>query len=478
MRRLSSLIVVVLLAITGLSGIGGTRQARAAAAPAAMAVVALVDTGVNPYNVAFRDRSALAYRHPSTYIAGYPADAVALKLTLDVPYAEAVKRDAKVWADVEPYALYWIPGTRIIGALTAGAGGANCPVSPAPPLTLVPTTCPQTPILDDHGHGTMTASRAAGTRSLAPGARLMVVEGLGGDSLRWVADAGFVDVSSNSWGSIAPLPPAAPGAVDISAAFAYAATRMLTLAASGNGPAANLGLVPGPTLVNNDGAPGVVMVGGHDNGRVTAWAGGPPHVVADAYAGWAAISTSSTEVKPDPIACCTSASAPYAAGGGAALVIEARRLLGDRLTGVRDGVVAKGGAGVVAKGPIADGVLTLDELRTLLLRTAEARPAEGRDDGLVHWSGEPRAPELQPFGPGANPFCQGCETLPVEWTTVPEGADLYPLVGYGAVNERSIALAVNVLRGITAMPERPEADQAYEADQEFRRAYFTGTEEP
>src|SRR5687767_7410171 len=47
----------------------------APAAPTTHAVVALIDTGINPYNAAFRDRSPLAQRHPSTYIPNYPTNA-------------------------------------------------------------------------------------------------------------------------------------------------------------------------------------------------------------------------------------------------------------------------------------------------------------------------------------------------------------------------------------------------------------------
>ncbi|HUQ40736.1 MAG TPA: S8/S53 family peptidase [Acidimicrobiales bacterium] len=474
MRRLSSLIAVVLVTAAGLAGVGGAaRPARAAGAPAAMAVVALVDSGINPYNVAFRDRSALASQHPSTYLPGYPKDAVALPITLDVPFAEARKRDAKLWADIEPWQLYWVPGTRIVGMLTAGAGGTGCPVIPVPPASVLAGDCPETPILDDHGHGTMTASRAAGTRSLAPTARIVEIEGLGAQSLMWAADAGFIDVISNSWGSPAFLPPSAS---DISIAFAYSATRALTIAASGNGTGFILGAAPNPTYASNTAPPGVVLVGGHDNGKATLWSGSPPHVVADAYGGWAAINTSSTEIRPDPISCCTSAAAPYAAGGATAIVQDARRLLGHRGVGVHDGVVARGRPGQL-KGPLADGVFTLDELRHVLLHSAEARPGEGRDDGLLHWAGDPRPPEPLPWGLGSNPFCAVCTTTPLAWNAVPDGDQLYPFLGYGAVNERSLALALNILRGIRATPSRPGADQLYATDQQLRSVVFSGTEE-
>ena len=447
--------------------------------PPGITVIALIDDGINPYNIAFRDRSALAQQHPSTYIPGYPRNAIALRLTLDVPYDVAMRRDAKVWASIKPKTLYWIPGTKIVGAITFGAGGTNCPVVPIPPANaLNRTACVEHPILDDYGHGTMTASRAAGTpHSLAPSARIVEIEGLGADSLNWASSRGWIDVNSNSWVDLVPPPvnSVAPESLfgpSVSIAFENAVHRMFVLAASGNGTAFSQGLAPTPTYLLSTAPPGVVLVGGHDNGKWTLWAGAPPHVVADAYAGWAAISTSSTAIRPDPIACCTSAAAPYAAGGAAAIIREARILLHATGTGVHGGVIARGRAGLVKHGPLADGVFTLDELRQVFMETAEARPALGRDDGNIHWAGDPRAPEPMPYGIGSNPFCQLCTTTPVGWTQIPADAPAYPLIGYGAINERSLAFAVNVLRGRAPMPVRPQEDMAYDVDQALRMAIF------
>ncbi|HEX2196783.1 MAG TPA: S8/S53 family peptidase, partial [Actinomycetota bacterium] len=442
-------------------------------APAA--VVALIDTGINPYSPAFRDTSPLARRHPSTYLAGYPKDAVALRLSLGLSYDEALERDEEVWKSVRRNKLYWIPGTRIVGAISFGAGGTSCPspVQVPPVAAYLQEDCPENSILDDHGHGTMTASRAAGSpSSLAPSARIVAIEGLGAQSVRWAADQGWIDVQSNSWINLVP-PPVPSGTTE---AFSDAAARMLTLAASGNGTAYLAGAAPTPTYLLSTAPPGVVLVGGHDNGKTTLWAGSPPHVVADAYAGMTAIARSVEEMRADPIACCTSAASPYAAGGAIAIVTEARRLLRSTFTGVRDGNVACGRPGLVAKGPLADGAFTLDELKDVFLHSAEALPSEGRDDGDVHWAGEPRPPDHVEFGPGGNPFCVGCTTTPVAWKTLPAAADAYAFVGYGGVNEHSVAAAFEVLRGEAELPERPQADAQYEQDQALRATVFGGNE--
>ena len=437
----------------------------------AKAVVALIDTGINPYSSAFADGSKLGRTHPSKYIRGYPEKAKALRLSLDLPYKKAIKKDAKLWSRVEGNKLYWIPGTRIAGAISLGAGGTNCPIVAAPPANSLSSGCEEHILFDDHGHGTMTASRAAGApKSLAPKARIVEIEGLGAQSTRWAAEQGWIDVQSNSWVSL--VPPPLPSAV--TQAFDYAAKRMLTLAASGNGTAYLAGVAPTPTYLLSTAPAGVVLVGGHDNGKVTAWAGAPPHVVADAYAGQTAPAHSGGGMRPDPIACCTSAASPYAAGGAAAIVLEARRLLNDPSTGSRGGLVACGRPGKkISKGPLADGAFTLQELKRVLFRTAEPHPSEGRHDGLVHWAGDPRPPDYVEYGVGANPFCAGCTTMPVDWQMLPNEVDTYQFTGYGGINEHSVALAQRVLRGKKQLPGRALADAQYELDQDIRRAEFS-----
>jgi Subtilase family len=447
----------------------GARHARPSA------VVALIDTGINPYSKAFRDRSKLAYKHPSTYLHGYPRKSKGLRLSLGLPYKKAIKKDARVWKTVQPNKLYWIPGTRIVGAISMGAGGTNCPVVDPPPANALQRTgCAEHRILDDHGHGTMTASRAAGAgHSLAPRSRIVAIEGLGAQSVTWAADQGWIDVQSNSWISL--IPPPLPNAV--SRAFDYASDKTLTLAASGNGSAYIAGVAPTPTYLLSTAPDGVVLVGGHDNGKMTLWAGAPPHVVADAYAGYAAPRNSTGRMRPHPIACCTSAASPYAAGGATAIVAEARKILGFDGSGMEGGVVACGPRHRVHAGPLMDGTFTMSELKNVLFHTAEAHPRKGRDDGKVHWAGDPRAPDYTEYGPGANPFCQGCTTTPVAWKDVPGQTEAYPLVGYGGINERSVALASKVLRGKKKLPPRDAADALYELDQTVRSAFFSASNE-
>jgi hypothetical protein len=208
-----------------------------------------------------------------------------------------------------------------------------------------------------------------------------------------------------------------------------------------------------------------VVVGAHDNGNVAHWQGTPPHVVADAYRGLAAPPDTMEGIEATPFACCTSASSPYAAGYGARIVQEARSLLDEPGFGPEEGVFVEGDAGTVADGPLEDGQLTLDELRTFVKHTAEPRPSEGRHDGDQHWMGEADpgegAEESDPWGPGGNPYCPGCVTSPVAWNELPNDVPAYPVVGYGGATPAALQDALAVLEGVAAEPDRGDVDEYF-----------------
>lgn len=327
------------------------------------AVVALIDTGINPYHVAFRDESDRAYAHPSTYLPGYPADAVAVNLTLGAATLEqAHKADEPVWKSLRPGTLYWFPGTKVVGAYSFQ----------------------QENVAYSTGHGTMTASRAAANNySLCPACLVVSVQGFTAEAVSWAADQPWIDAQSNSWSPAVVLQQAdaaqSPGLAD---AFEAAAAVQAVFASAGNGIAGKLGGLGHPSFTRSTSGPtGVFSIGGHDNGDVVLWTGSVPHVVADACANWAAVGD--TQDKYDAgEGGGTSSASPYAAGEAARLVLEARRLLNDsQAVGRKDGVFARGEPGRVAAGPLADGDFKLDELRAILLKTAVGRPVKTLDDG-------------------------------------------------------------------------------------------------
>ncbi|MFN2526277.1 MAG: S8 family serine peptidase [Actinomycetota bacterium] len=459
--------IIVAGALVSALVLGGAIEATAARGDAQRSrpngVVAIIDTGINPYHQTFRDNSARAYRHPSTYIPGYPSDAIALPITLDEPdYWTAVEQDCEsIWAKVEPGKLYWFPGTKIIGALTLEKGIAGFPAAPID-CSNPRASFADRSILDFSGHGTMTASRAASVEYGACRSCLLVaVQGFNTDSVAWAADnSHWIDAQSNSWGRFLPVwvPVAADELVTNDPQFVRivedAARRHLAFWASGNGALTRGGVLGHPTILDPRMTPSVVMVGGHDSGYVNLWPAFPPHVVADSCNSWAAYHTQ-TEQSDENVGSGTSAASPWAAGGATRILLEARRILGDRDTGIESGMAASGRAGLVAEGPLADGVFTLEEWKEVTYRTASARPEGQREDGSV-CSG----------GAGYVIY----DSTPVRWEDVPAEYPEYLHIGYGAVDAQSLQLAFSVLRGVEPVPDRGETDDYFAMDAQVRGA--------
>lgn len=424
--------------------------------------MALVDTGINPYNAVFRDRSALARRYPGTYLPGYPKHVPALTLTLDAPsYAAALRADCdRVWKHVRTGQLYWIPGTKIVGAISFN-----------PSLETACAGTASSTILDAAGHGTMTASRAVATGyGACPQCRIVSVQAIKDGfgfvtvtndaemarrGVEWAAaNSGWIDAQSNSWGPPLPYDPTGQtGILSGSAALARtvesASQRQLAFFASGNG-AGNLNAPPPrPTLGYAQVTPSAIVVGGVDSGHVLTWPNVPVHLAADACDDWGA-SYDSTTASSDSLGGGTSAATPYVAAGAVAELMTARRLLGDRHTGVRDGVVASGRAGLVKQGPLADGKLTLAEWRRVLMTTATTRPVAQPTDG---------------------PTCG--QTVGPEWSAVPAAFPEYVAIGYGVVDIPARALAGKVLAGTASIPDRATTDAFFSGYDAVDRAAFT-----
>lgn len=466
-RSLTAVLALSSLLAVAATSTDGELEATELTVPEPNAVVAFIDSGINPYHQVFRDESPRASEHPSTYLDGYPADAVRLDLTLDgADYLDSVRADCDVWKGVEPGKLYWVPGTRIVGA-----------ISFSPDVT---TDCaaerPAANVLDTNGHGTMVASRGAGAGYGACGECLIVAiqwpasvsladPGASDDTaiaaMGWAADnATWIDAQSNSWGPLVPGwdPTGASGLIGATPELVRKVEEVsqvhLAFFASGNGAAFRLGVLGHPTLLAPQLTPSAISVGGHDSGRVNTWPGFPPHLVSDSCASWAAHDDSTTESAED-VGSGTSASTPFVAGGTAQVAREARRILADPLTGIRDGVVARGAAGLVASGPLADGVFTSEELRRVVSTTATQRPEKQFEDG-------------PPCGTTWAPY----NATPVLWTDVPEAYPEHLHLGYGAVDRPSLALAFQVLAGEAEQPDRSDTDEFFATDAAARGTLY------
>lgn len=437
------------------------------------AVVGIVDTGINPYHAMFRDTSPRAQQHPSTYLPGYPKNAVALRLSLHKKdYWDAIDADCeRVWSKVRPGTLYWFPGTRIVGGISFSKGlKVDCEAEKPTGIY----------VLDENGHGTMTASRAAASAYGACRTCLVVaaqhpssvaIASPGGSeepsiaAIEWLAaNAHWVDTQSNSWGPIAPGydPTGAAGLMTannrLNKAVEAVSKKHLAFWASGNGAAFRYGLVGHPTLLTPHLGPSALIVGGHDSGYVATWPGFTPHLVGDACSSMAARHQTMRD-SGDTVGSGTSAATPYVAGGAAQILMHARTILGSRGTGVRNGVVASGRKGLVKTGPLADGVLTMAEWRAVTLAVGAPRPAGQDEDGPPCTTGAPYHP------------------LPAQWSAVPAAFPEYVLIGYGALDRAAVLGARDVLLGRKPMPQRPATDAYFERDRQVREttgAVFRG----
>lgn len=428
-------------------------------------VIAVIDTGINPYHREFLDASRTA--HPSTYIAGYPPEALGLDLCLSLepasPCAElrgAVQRDLPKWQGVEQTRrladawgpLYWFPGTRVIGAVSLGEADDDY----VAPLR----------IFDDQGHGTAVASLAAGrTAGLCPECLLVIVEGPGDEALAWAAAQPWIDIVSNSWGWQMNLgwPPPPLGTSNALPSRALVEQGKTVVFSAGNGPGfdtlpgvTDLGeyMLPGETTYTSEytGPDWVITVGAVDpeNGQPIAGTARPVDVAAAGIDVLAADGRFRSGTSPFSG---TSAAAPLVAGAFGHVLLQSRRALGDAREGPRPGeVVAQGVAPASAvAGPLGDGVLTRAELQRALYATARpcaAAPMQGCEGARAPWPFPGRA-----WG----------------WT-LPTPPVAYPLmVGHGAITSATRDDAVRAVLGLDVPAPKPEAELWARSDSVLRQ---------
>lgn len=396
-------------------------------------VIAFIDTGINPYNPDFALAAGQPATHPSTYIQGYPAAAPGLTLTCTATANIGVGAGGPCTSDfagVTTNTMYWIPNTKIIGAITMGSGDGH------------------TRILDDDGsaapgHGTASSSVAVGNMlGNCRDCLAVVIEGLGDAQLTWASTQGWIDIVSNSWGAVGNL-----GTPVVSAA--NAGSKAMTqnggsvLFAAGNG-FENGFLTPEPTYESPYSGPDWhLIVGAVDRSTETSIMGSGKPVQVSGYGlgtiPAACYSTRQTNCNHSG----TSAATPQVAGVMGRVLLEAKRMMGDVTEGP-EGI--SGGFGVAAEGTavtgnqyLADGKLTRAELWNIVLRTARALAGT-------------------PFGYPA----VGGPASPVD----------YSYVGYGVVNALSRDEALLRLQCGADLPVRADVDTYIQQDSQLRRQFW------
>lgn len=407
-------------------------------------VIGVADTGINPYHLefsaqAYPDPDVLALtrqftRHPSEYIAGYPAEAKPLEITHGQGYFP--ERDTAIWGDadtpspVKANELYWIPGTKVIGAIDTSVS------------TGVTSSDDPHPILDDNGHGSGSASVSAGNRyGYCPTCLIVVVEGL---DETVAAGLPWVDISTNSFGYVggAPVGPVVNG----SAVTKKAAERgQTTLFAAGNG-VGNAFDVPVNTWTSDQTGPDWnVTVGAirRDNQRAIVGDGIPVHLSSWGDGNLPSACRSGT------VGQCafggTSAATPYTAGVFGTTLTNVRAAVGDGRAGQRPGQVVAEGIARDDSVFLADGKLTRDELRQAVLKNSA-------------------------------PLGQENATSPFPYPlTAPYAGDTNVLFeGYGAATPEAARRATDVLLGKAPMPERPAEDEFFGYDRAVRDFLWGG----
>ncbi len=403
--------------------------------------------------------------HPSTYIPGFPEDTPALNLSFEhATLADAVAADCAAWAAVEPDTLYWVPGTRIIGAIYVENTWYGVPYVEKDRSAYA---CGEDGLprrIFGGQHGTLVAGRSAGNRyGACPDCLIVSVDGWGSRPVTWAAEQAWIDIQSNSWGPFLPVqaPMEILGSYTSEPVFVRAveaaAARQPAFWGTGNGALFHHGVLGHPSQLTPHMTPSVIRVGGHDSGRVALWPGQGPHIVSDVCANWRVVHRSMDEW--DQWGDGTSAATPYAAGIGAQIILAARRLLHDQ--GPRkQGILAKGEGGRFSAGPLVDGELSVAEWRGLLFATADPRPDAIEADG-----GTCDFDSLDTLGPIYG-------STPIAWRDVPEGEAGVFLVGYGAVTPATAQNAIRILQGLDAWPDRAKEDAYFMADDQLRRALY------
>lgn len=341
-------------------------------------VIAMIDTGGNPYHAEFRDESRL--QHPSEYLTQFPSNVDGIRLCFvdeaagafsydddcSPSWAAARTSDASEWATVGNKELAWFPGTRLMGISFAHDGQVGYNVLDG------------TRDLGDSGdtHGTWVSSTAIGnTVGTCPECLLVIIEAdtvqAIDEAYMWAAQQPWIDVitSSISVGvsGVGWNPGIYPG--QDAGAREAAANGKIFFEAAGNG-VANAGVVPTSTFLLNTGSPSTIAVGSNEwqTGTTQLYHDFPVEITGTGHDRASATPGTFTAHEPVPG---TSFAAPSAAGVAARALWTLRDLHEDFAEGASGpGKTLLRSPATIPGGPFANGVLTAQEFREVVTKTA------------------------------------------------------------------------------------------------------------
>lgn len=365
-------------------------------------VVAVLDFGLNPYHWDFlaskmpqhKDADSsndLPLNRPANeWLSGFPspskefASFEKFRLSLeaknpDVPFEGLKQKDAAKWQAVkqsspEEMHAYWMPGTKVIGAMTFDTSAKIIGSS------------------NSHGVGT-TSSAVGNIHGTCPECLLFFIElGSREDSeaaIEWAMSQPWIDAISNSYGFSAAFRDRIYSGSDVEAQRKASERGQTVFFSAGNGNDGAF-VVPNTTSFSSQEGPDwIVTVGAISPGPDNYY--GPPGPGSATHASY------SGHGKPSDIAGIgsryptaynapivggtgtsgfggTSNATPQIAGTYSKLLYEARRALPGPSRVQKNGVIAKGQFKCAPENPrceLRDGVLTAEELRLRLFHSAE-----------------------------------------------------------------------------------------------------------
>ncbi len=384
------------LAALLLAGVVGPLQSADAAprqtGPDDAVVVAVIDYGISAYHWDFlaskmpqalnMDRSddLPLRRPPHTWLPGFPRPSAfasynTLPLTLDeaddsASIADLNEADAEKWDKVQPsnakeQHVYWVPGTKIIGAMAWAA-------EDTPKGTMIHGA------LGDHGTGTTTVS-VGNIHGTCPECLLFFIDinqasvEEGEAAIDWAMSQPWIDVITNSYGYSAAERDRlyAGSTTDLQQAASERGQTILFSAGNGHG---SLFAVPNQTLMSSQEGPDwIVTVGATDPGNNRNYPGsGKPADIAGVGSGYPSGYGAKT-VTGQGLFGGTSNATPTIAGEYGRGLYFARRAMAGRSRVQDRGLISRGAARCGRARPdceLRDGKLTVTELRTRLFEGA------------------------------------------------------------------------------------------------------------
>jgi hypothetical protein len=385
----------------------------ASAVPGDATVIAIIDNAFTPYHWdylaskmpqaedAYRANDLPLERAPHTWLPGFPdpsafGDYKALDLSLEeknalAPIDPLDEKDSELWASVKPSTaeeqhLYWMPGTKVIGALDFAGNQIHG---------------------DSSSHGTGTSSVSVGNiHGTCPECLLVFLsysgQASGEAAINWAMRQPWIDAISNSYGfSITPVSRDRLYSGSDTNLQKKASDRGQTIFFSAGNGQENAFLVPNTTLYSSQEGPDwIVTVGAVSPGTHASYTGhGKPADIAGIGSGYpAAYGATAVGGTGSGGFGGTSNATPQVAGMYSRALYLTRAAMKGPTRMQSDGVIARGaGARCAAKRPrceLRDGKLSVDELRTRLFH------------GAVHTE-----PGMTPGGVGSAPVLADEEFL-------------------------------------------------------------------